>query len=104
MTARRSRVLVLTGDGPDVEYWLPLLLRARDLARAESDPMLTTFEGAELCGRSQETIRRWCDEGWLAAEYDAVDRQWKFKKSELVGLLVKRFGRSRLPAALQNVG
>lgn len=65
------------------------------------DPELTTVAGAKLAGRVEETIRRWCVKG-LLGRWDSADRQWKFRRSELISLLVRRHGRDRLPAVLRN--
>ena len=101
IASKRSRVAVLIGPGPDVDFWLPLLLAARDAARAAADPLLTLAQAAHLVCRSHEAVRLWCEAGLLGHKDDAG--RWRIRLSALVELQVKMHGPQGLPAPLQNL-
>lgn len=68
---------------------------------AIEDPLLTVAEGAALAGRHIELVRRWCAGGQLGY-YDRLARCWRFRRSELIALMIKRHGVDGLPAALRK--
>jgi hypothetical protein len=98
-----KKSLVLVGDGPDVEFWLPLLLAARDTARAAADPLLTVQQAAQRWGCDDETVRLWCRSRQLGFfdKSDGPRGRYRMRLSELRARWMRLHGAAKLPAGLR---
>lgn len=47
------------------------------------DKWLTTTVAAKKIGRSQETIRRYCERGWIPASQVRAGTSWRIRASDL---------------------
>jgi predicted transcriptional regulator len=69
-----------------IERKLDELLRAAHLIRRANKPAFTTVEAAELLGKAPLTVRRWCQNGRLAARKRAGrgnHDEWEIAREEI---------------------
>lgn len=59
----------------------------RKPATHKEDPILSMSEVARRIGKSAQTVKRWCDDGLIKANWIAQDRVFGVRESEVNRLL-----------------